>query len=190
MGLEKFGCSRAEVVVDVLQAPSRGVFGLFGVRPARARIRLVDASCIARRVTEHLLLLAGLQASVHVEGVGEGIELLISGEDTRLVIGRHGQTLDALQSLVSTLTDRVVPERTRITLDAEGYRKRRAVSIARLVRRLVGQVRRSGRPATLRPMPAGEREIVHRLVREEPGIEVRSIGPGPERKMILARRKD
>lgn len=187
--LERFGCSRAEINTDILQVPSTGFLGLFGRRPARVRVRLIDRAFVARRLCQHLLAMSGFDASVTVHPASDRIDLQITSPESSLVIGRRGQTLDALQALVVTLTDRHVAERTPIVLDVDDYRTRRAESLRQLARRLSSQVRRSGRPATVQPLSPDERRIVHQTLEDEPGIETRSIGQGFERKMLVSSRR-
>lgn len=189
LALERFACTRAEIDSEILQIPSRGFLGLIGRRPARVRVRLIDRGYIARRICEHLLERSGFTASVTVHSASERIELHIEGDESSRIIGRRGQTLDALQSLTVTLTDRNVPDRTPIVLDVDNYRSRRADSLRQLARRLSAQVRRSGRPATVQPLPPEERRIVHLTLEDEPGIETRSIGHGFERKMLVSSRR-
>jgi spoIIIJ-associated protein len=184
--LQRLGCSRAEVETTIVQTPSSGLFGLFGVRPARIRVRLSDRAFIARVITENLLRLSGFDSTVVVQTGSEWIDLKIRGHDSRLIIGRHGQTLDALQSLVTLLTDRQILDRTPIVLDVDNYRVRRASSLRRLARRLASQVRRTGRPASVQSLPPEERRILHLAFREEKEVETRSVGKGHERKIIVS----
>jgi spoIIIJ-associated protein len=187
--LKKLGCTRAEVETTIVKMPSSGLFGLFGLlgaRPARVRVRLTDRAFVARALAEKLLVLCGLSGQVEVEASREQIDLKICGNDSSQVIGRQGQTIDALQSLVVLLTDRQIEDRTPIVLDIGNYRARRASSLRRLARRLSAQVRRSGRPLTVQPLPPEERRILHLALEEETGIESRSVGHGYERKMVVS----
>jgi spoIIIJ-associated protein len=184
--LLRLGCSRAEVETTIVQTPSSGLFGLFGVRPARIRVRLSDRAFIARLITENLLRLSGFDCTVVVQTGSEMVDLKIGGNDSRLIIGRHGQTLEALQSLVTLLTDRQISDRTPIFLDIDDYRARRASSLRRLARRLASQVRRTGRPASIQSLPPEERRILHLAFKEESGVETCSVGQGHERKIIVS----
>ena len=184
--LHKLGCSRAEVETTILSMPSSFLFGLIGSRPARVRVRLTDRAYIARTLTEKLLHLCGLSGQVEVSPGSEEIYLNINSSDSSLIIGRQGQTLEALQSLVVLLTDRQVEDRTSIVLDIDNYRTRRASSLRRLARSLSAKVRRSGRSVTVQPLPPEERRILHLALEEETGIESRSVGQGHERKMVVS----
>lgn len=188
-GLAALGCTRAEVEIEILQVPARKLFGLLGTQPARVRLTLIDRGFIAGRYTEHLLTQAGFDARVEVGFGREQIDLMIESAESSLIIGRRGATLEALQSLVVTLTDRRVKDRTPIVLDIDGYRRRKRASLRRLANRLCRQVRRTGRKATVNPLPPDERRLFHLALKDEFGVECRSVGQGHERKMILTPRK-
>lgn len=187
--LEEFGCTRAEVEVEILQTPSSGLLGVIGRRPARVLVRLTDRGYIARRIGQELLRRAGLSGTVQVAQGSERVDLEIVGQETRQAIGRRGQCLDALQYLIIALTDRLCDDRTPIYLDAGGYRQHRIAYLNRLARRLSFQVRKSGRPATLQPLPPQERRIVHLALQGDEEVESRSVGQGFERKMIISPRR-
>lgn len=186
LALCKFGCTRADVETAILQVPSSGFLGIFGCRPARVRVRLSDRGFVARRLCEHLLGLCGINACVEAHPASDRIELQIISDDSSLIIGRRGQTLDALQSLVVTMTDRHIEDRTPIIVDSDNYRARRTDSLRQLARRLSSQVRSSGRAATVQALPPEERRILHLALKEETGIESRSIGSGFEKKMLVS----
>jgi len=188
-GIERFGCTRAEVDIEILQLPKRSFLGLLGRRPAKVRLRLTDRAFIARSLAQKLLQLAGFEAHVEALAGSERIELAIESEESSLIIGRRGVTLDALQSLVTSLADRQMQDRTPIVIDIDGYRRRKESSLRRLARRLSSQVRRTGRKATVDPLPPEDRRLFHLALKEEYGIECRSVGQGVERKMVLSPRK-
>jgi len=116
--LSHFGCSRAEVETTILQMPDRGLLRLLRRRPARVRLCLCDRAFIARRIAEYLLHLADIPARVSVLPGGRDIRLCVESKLAGLVIGRRGQNLDALQTLVSMLADRVTDRHTPIVITA------------------------------------------------------------------------
>ena len=128
-----FGSTRAEVDIEILKVPSRGLFGIFFKSPATVRIHLIDRAFIAKRITETLLSHMNIEASLSVATSSNHIELEIVSPDSALLIGKHGQTLDALRYMVVNMTDRVVSDRKEITIDIDGYSERRRVSLSRIV---------------------------------------------------------
>jgi spoIIIJ-associated protein len=186
--LAQLGCSRAEIDTEILQLPTSGFLGLFGRKPAKVRVTLTDRAYVARRIVEHLLHLSALPGTVTVRPSRDVIDILIESDESSLVIGRHGQTLDAFQSLTVALTDRFVTDRTRLVVDIDNYRVRRSHFLQRLASRLSHQVKRSGKPVTTDLLPPDERRIVHQALKNERDIEFRSIGQGFERKVFITSR--
>jgi spoIIIJ-associated protein len=185
--LAQLNCTRAEADIEVLQEHSSGLFGLFGQRPAQVRVVLHDRGVIARQLTARLLHLSGLDATVLLVSASNQIELLLTAQDPSLVIGRHGQTLDALQGLVATMTDRLTTDRRPILLDVDGYRGRRFAFLSRLAHRLSQKVHQSGKPASTPPLVLSERRILHKLFKQEPELESHSKNHDDGRKTIILR---
>lgn len=184
-GLAQLNCTHAEADVEVLQRPSSGLFGLFGKQPARVRIKLHARGVIARQFTSRLLQLSALDAEVELFSSGILIELKLTARDPGRLIGRHGQTLEALQSLVSIMTDRLTTDRTAIIFDVDGYRERRLDFLNHLARRLSCKVRQSGRPVSSPPLVLGDRRIVYEWFKQEPDLEYRSRNHAGGRKIII-----
>jgi spoIIIJ-associated protein len=185
--LAQLNCTRAEADIEVLQVHSSGLLGVFGRRPAKVRARLHDRGAIARQITSRLLLLSELDAEVELLSSSKKIELNLLTRDPNRLIGRHGQTLDALQSLVEIMTDRLTTERTPLLLDVDGYRGRRQTYLARLARRMSSEVRQSRKPATSPPLVISERRIVHELFKQESDLEAYSKKHEGGRKTIVLR---
>ena len=183
--LTQLMCTRAEADVEVLQVHSSGLFGLFGKRPAKVLVKLHDRGAIARQLTAKLLLLSNLSADIEIVTSNNQIELLLSSDDTSRLIGRHGQTLDALQTLVGTMTDRVTTDRTPLLLDVDGYRGRRLDYLQRLAEKLIRKVRQSNKPAATPPLIISERRILHELFKQEEGLESHSKNHEGGRKTIV-----
>ncbi len=154
----------------------------------------VTATAIA--VTRELLGTMGFQVRVVPQGDSpvtdpDGpptIALDILGGDLGMLIGRRGEYLAQLQYLVNLLVNRRVKGWTRVSLDVEGYKRRREQSLIGLAERVAKQVARSGRPIQLEPMPPHERRIVHLALRDEPDVSTESNGEGEQRRVVIAPR--
>ena len=120
-----------------------------------------------------------------VEEDGQRLRVQISGEDAALVIGRQGQTLDAIELVINRMVDRQWPGSMQITLDAEGYRDRRAQKLIDVAYQEASKVRRSGRAIELEPMSPRDRRSVHLALQDEPGVSTRSEGEGAYRHIII-----
>ena len=187
--LVQLNCTRAEANIEVLQLHSRGFLGLFGKRPAKIRARLCDRGAIARQVASRLLKLSGLEAAIDLSRSSRMIEVKMSSDNNQLLIGRHGQTLDALQLLVTTITDRLTTDRTPLEFDIAGYRLKRKEFLHTLAQRMSRKVRQSGKPAATPPLNLYERRILHELFKREPGLESHSKSYQKDRKVVVLKKQ-
>ncbi len=131
----------------------------------------------------------GLDATVDVEDDGEVLTGTVHGDDLGLFIGRHGQTIDAVQHLAQRVAgSRGGTDGRRIVIDAEGYRERREVMLQRQAEHAVDDALRTGRPVALDAMSASERRIVHEYLRDHGDVETYSEGDEPNRHLVVAPR--
>ena len=128
----------------------------------------------------------GLDATVLVEEDEEAVRAIIEGEDLGLLIGRHGQTIDALEHLAWRIAFAEAEERKRIVVDAAGYRARRAEILERQADRAVDEALEYGRPVALDALVASERRLVHEYLRDRREIETYSEGDEPDRHLVVA----
>jgi spoIIIJ-associated protein len=198
--LEELGVSEQEAEVEIVRESTRGILG-FGQQEAVVRVR-VRREAVAREVLDEqaevaeeflagLLERMGISADLDhhiVDGVMY-VDILGGEEGMGLLIGRHGQTLDALQDIVRSAVQRRTEQRCRITVDVEDYRKRRRSQLARRARDAAARVRRTGRPERLDPMSPYERKIVHDAAGEVGGVETSSEGEEPERRVVIRRKR-
>ena len=116
-------------------------------------------------------------------------KVILEGENLGALIGRRGETLDAIQQLTSYAVNRT-GGRVRIQLDAEGYREKREQSLQHLARKVAGKVVKYRRSVTLEPMNAYERHVIHTALQEVPGVTTYSTGVDPNRRVIVAYDRD
>ena len=190
------GLDRAAVRFQVVAEGERGLLGV-GYTPARV-IAAVDDEAVAEettgpavaRVRELLGRIAqelDLGAAVSVRDGDEAIVATLTGPDLGRAIGRHGQTIDALQYLVNAIVLREdLPDRKPVVVDAAGYRSRRQATLDTLAQRTAERVLRSGREVELEPMSAVERKIVHLRLKDFEGVETRSEGTEPNRHVVVS----
>jgi spoIIIJ-associated protein len=128
----------------------------------------------------------GLDCEVSVEE-GDGVlSGYFEGPDVSLLIGRRGQTLDAIQHLAQRIVFREYPSQTRVAIDAGGYREQRAHALHGSADDAAEEALRSGRPVELEPMPASERRIVHEHLRDRDDVQTHSEGDEPERYLVVS----
>ncbi len=117
------------------------------------------------------------------------VNFLLSGEKAGLLIGKHGQTLNALQYLTQLVVNRESKQYIRIGMDVENYRERRREALTQLAKRLAMKATRTGMEVRIESLPAHERKIVHEILSREKGIETYSVGSEPHRHMMITPQK-
>ncbi|KKM94669.1 hypothetical protein LCGC14_1196030 [marine sediment metagenome] len=139
----------------------------------------------AEELLNEIITQMKVSATVKVSEDDSHILASIEGEDAGILIGREGQTLDALQLIANIFVNKGEEERTRIIVDAEGYKDRRKESIERLANSLAEKVTGEQEPVNLEPMNAFERRIVHMTLRESTDVITESQGEGSERHVVI-----
>jgi spoIIIJ-associated protein len=137
---------------------------------------------LLRRITAYL----GLRASVDVEEDEGGLRAAVSGAELGLFIGKHGQTIDAVQFLCAQAAYRGQAERKRVVVDAGGYRERREAALRRQADRGAADALRYGRPVELDSMSSQERKFVHLYLEDHTAVETHSEGDEPFRRIVIS----
>lgn len=134
----------------------------------------------------------GISPTVEAEApIGEeGFTIKASGDGAALIIGRHGETLEAIEYLLNRIAGGSPNDAPRINLDVEGYRERREASLQELAKSSAEQVVSSGRPAVLQPMSPRDRRIVHLALQEDGRVSTHSEGNGPFRTLVVTPRRN
>ena len=198
--LTELGISEQEAEVEIVQEPKSGFLGL-GSSEAVVRVRLKGAGAeeaseeeldeqadAAAEFVEQFLDMVGVPGDAEPNMVEGTMYVDVWGEESDgmgLLIGRHGQTLDALQEVVRGAVQRKLETRFRVIVDVEDYRKRRRSQLISRAQGVAKRVGRTGRPERLDPMNAYERKIVHDALAEMSGIETSSEGEDPERRVVI-----
>jgi spoIIIJ-associated protein len=200
---EELGLSENELRTEVLSYGSSGIFGLVGVKKARIRVPVPETvkppqaqpdadtgpeASVTDLATESLREIVSYiveDAAVTATTTSDAITLSVEGGNAALLIGKHGKTLDALQYIVQRIVHKQGDAKTRITVDVEGYRGRRKESLTRLALRLCEKVGKTGKPATIKPMNAYDRRIVHLALKGDPKVRTQSKGTGTFRKIVI-----
>ncbi len=144
-----------------------------------------DIAAAGKEFVAGLLEAMGLEAQVEESIEGESVTVDVTGEDLGVLIGRRGQTLDALQELARTAIQRRLRSRVRLVVDVEGYRARRRDSLADYARSIAERARSRGTEIELEPMSSWDRKIVHDAVADVEGVTSFSEGVDPNRKVVI-----
>ncbi len=186
LGCAELGCSREEAEVEVIEAPSRSLFGL---KTTNARVRVSVPSGPSDRAAAFLkevLTIMGVEAEPVTRVEEDRILVDLQGPDMGIVIGRRGETLDALQYLTSLVVNREEQNYVKVTVDTENYRAKREETLVRLARKLASKVVKYHRSMSLEPMNPYERRIIHATLQEFEGVTTSSTGVEPNRKVVIS----
>ena len=193
------GIDKAAVRFQVVSEGERGLLGV-GYAPARV-IASVDAAAVpaeqeavdeselaaeVRDVLEHILAAIAVSARIEIDENDETVTATLVGRELGLVIGKHGQTIDAIQYLANAIVWRGRgDERKAVVVDAAGYRARREATLSALAKRSAERAVATARSVELEPMTAVERKVVHLQLKDVPGVVTRSEGTEPNRFVVI-----
>jgi spoIIIJ-associated protein len=144
-----------------------------------------DPATLLRELLEEIVDSLGLDVDVHIEESDGILTGLVEGEDVGLLIGRRGQTIDAVQHLAQRIVFCGGSPDARVVIDADGYRERRAETLRSIALDAAEESLRTGEAVELDPMPASERRIVHEYLREREDVETHSEGEEPDRYLVV-----
>ncbi len=139
-----------------------------------------------RDLLERVIDALGLEATIEITDDGETCTGTVHGSELGLFIGRHGQTIDAVQHLAQRVSGARAQHGPRIVVDAEGYRERREMILRRQADRAAEDALRQARPVTLDAMTASERRLVHEYLRDHRSVQTYSEGDEPDRHLVVA----
>ncbi len=185
IALEELNADIDDVEIDIIDEGTKGIFGIGG-KYAKVQVRLRgsqsdDGLFFLKSVFEKM----DVDVEIEKEEDEESILLRVTGKDSGIIIGRRGETLDALQYLTSLLVNKRSDEYKRVTVDIENYRKKREATLVRLADRLADRVIRYRRSVTLEPMNPYERRIIHSTLQDNDYVETYSVGEDPNRKVVI-----
>jgi len=210
--LEELETEKDNVDIEILEQPTKGIFGILGSKNAKVRVTLKEKKTAEKsvkkeienkeiRITEYtlekerarkflreVLEAMDIKAEIRVKDINESLYINLSGPKMGMIIGRRGQTLDSLQYLVSLVVnkDKERDSFVKVILDTEDYRRKREETLQRLAKRLADRARKTGKNIELEPMNPYERRIIHSTLQEVEGITTFSEGEEPYRKVIIS----
>lgn len=210
LGLKELDADRDEAEVEILSKGKTGFLGI-GSESARVRVKRVSAgrndagsptaieggdttaAGVATAAVGRILEAAGVNVSRTLRSADDpesgGPIIDLSGEDSGLLIGRRGQTLQALQFLVNLIVRKQF-EGVRVVLDVENYRQRRENQLKDMATKVAERVAQTNRSITLEPMPPADRRIIHTSLTDHPGVSTESTGEGEGRKVTILPKRD
>lgn len=188
--LDELGCKIDDVIIEVMEEPNKGILGI-GKRPAVIKVTVQE-----RPEEDVKIVLVDLLDKMKIdykiekaEWDKEKVRINIIGKDMGLVIGRKGETLNALQYMTSLIVNKSRENKIRIVLDVEDYRRKKEKSLEKLAIKLSDKVKTTHRNVVMRPMSPQERRIIHTVLQGDPQVTTYSTGDEPNRKVVITMKK-
>jgi len=186
--LAQLGLTRDDVSVEIIEQAKTGFLGLKNT-PALVRVLYEVRENRTEKVEDFLQGLFSrmeIEAEVKVSEGDDAISVVLTGKDPGALIGRRGETLDAIQHLTNYVVNRGASGRVRINIDAENYRQRRNETLESLAVKAAGKVMKYRRNITLDPMNAYERHVIHSALQDYANISTYSVGAEPNRRVVVS----
>jgi spoIIIJ-associated protein len=197
-GLVRLGCKREDTEIKILDEGASGLFGLMGAKPAVVLISANKENCsgaatqadpeksktaVEKTVTEILSAMGMSLNGLKTSFAENSVKADILSEDSNYIIGKGGQTLDAIEYVAQIIVNNVLDEKIKINMDCENYRLKQAEKLRVLADKAVEYVKRTDKIYRFDPMSAKERKIIHLYLEKNPSVETFSEGEGHFRKV-------
>jgi len=178
----ELGISSDKLQYEVVDEGSKGFLGIFNSKPAVIKV-ILKKSLLERtqEFCDELFAAMKVETTVNID---------LSGSDMGILIGKRGQTLDALQYLISLYVNRESDAYIRVKLDTENYRERRKATLEKLAKKIAYTVKRTKKPVALEPMNPYERRVIHSALQNDRYVCTKSEGEEPYRKVVIMLKRD
>lgn len=178
-----------EVEVEVLEEPSKGLFGLIGTKEAKVKVTLIynpieNADKFLMNVFNHMGIEAKNEIKIQDNILSVDVQD-ISPSDMGILIGKRGNTLDSIQYLLSLAINKKQEDYLKVVIDSEGYREKREQTLIRLANKMAEKAKYSKRAVKLEPMNPYERRIIHSTLHDLQGVNTYSEGDEPYRRVVI-----
>ena len=186
------GCASTDLEYEVVSEGSTGFLGIIGSKPFVIKARKPkEFTDDVREYLENLFKAMDIQTEIHLEFNEEEnvLDIELEGPEMGILIGKRGQTLDALQYIISLAVNKKSDSYIRVKLDTENYRARRKETLENLAKNIAFKVKRTKRSFALEPMNPYERRIIHSTLQNDKYVATRSEGEEPYRKVIVYLKK-
>lgn len=185
--LKELKVKKEQVDISIIDEGKRGLFGIFGARPAIVKVTLkIDPIEEAKKFIVDVCKQMGMDVDIKTEIEGRQVYMNLFTDKAGLLIGKRGRTINALQTLTQLVMNKYASQFMVVTLDAENYRDRREERLRNLANRLAVKASREKREIQLEPMPSYERRIIHTELADHEHVKTYSVGQDPNRYIVIA----
>lgn len=186
-GISQLKVSIEKVDIKVIDEGKKGIFGIFGSRLAIVKLTVnVDPVMEAKQFLSDVCKQMDLEVNIESTIDGKYVYFQLNSDKTGLLIGKRGQTLNALQILTQVVLNRFSEEFMNVILNAENYREKREETLVLLANRLANKVIKEKKEISLEPMPSFERKIIHAALADNEKIKTYSVGTDPHRHLVIS----
>lgn len=190
--LEQLDTTRDQVEIAIIDEGKKGLLGVFGSKPAIVKVTLLKNQIEeAEKYLQNIIrdMNIDIDLTTTVSENDNHVTFEMTGEKIAILIGKRGQTLNALQYLLHLAVNKDGRKYYTVTLDAEGYRKRRQDTLEKLAHRMAQKAKRINRKVALEPMPAYERKIIHGALQNDQEVTTYSDGVEPHRHIVIKQKQ-
>lgn len=185
--LAELKISKEDAEIEIIEEGSRGFLGVFGAKDTVVKVKKkFNPEKTAKDFLKEMFIAMGLIVNVETSLTDKHLEIKISGDDMGIIIGKRGQTLDAIQYLVNLVVNKGTAPYISVTLDTENYRERRKETLETLAHNLARKVKHTGKNVVLEPMNPYERRIIHSSLQNDRYVTTYSEGEEPHRNVVIA----
>lgn len=184
--LEQLNTTRDQIEINVIDEGKKGLLGLFGSKRAFVKVTMKkdlvqETENFIKDITQKM----NVEIDVLTKVEGKHVTYELQGDNIAVLIGKRGQTLNALQYLVNLALNKDSDQFYSVTLDAEGYRGRRKETLESLAEKMAAKSIRLNKKVALEPMPAFERKIIHSALQKRNDVSTSSHGVEPHRHIVI-----
>lgn len=189
--LNELNIEQEDAEIEIIDEGSKGLFGIIGGRNALVRVRKkVDYEKAVREFLEPIFNAMSINGDLEVSMEEDCLNVRVYADDIGIIIGRRGETLDALQYLLGLVVNKSSEKFLRVVLDVGNYREKREETLEKLAKKLAGKVAKNRKSITLEPMNPYERRIIHATLQNYRNIETYSVGDEPNRKVVIRYKRE
>ncbi len=186
LACEELGIDRNDAEIEIISEGNKGLLGFIGNKNAIVKVtKKPGLEEMVHQFLEPIFKKMDIEADINIAQEEGQMTVRLSGDDIGIIIGRRGETLDALQYLLSLVINRKVSGYVRVILDVADYRQKREETLVRLANRVADKVIRTRKNLSLEPMNPYERRIIHSTLQNHKYVDTQSIGEEPNRKVVV-----
>lgn len=190
IALTELDTTREHVNIIIINEPTKGILS-FGAKPAKVRATLKeDITTAPETVLKEILTRIGIDGEVNSDHIDGSLHLDMVTDSPALLIGKHGQTLDAIERILNCIINKNALAKKKVFVDTEGYRERREQSLIELAHQVAAKVKRTRQDVVLSPMSAKDRRVVHLALQSDDTVSTFSQGEGDMRRVVIARQDE